>query len=136
VDVAAADPIKGNNIAYSLHFYAGSHKQKLRDKAVKAMNLGLPIFVTEWGTCDASGDGKVDDASTAEWMAFMRKWELSHCNWAIYTKRETASIIHPGASTHGDWKDGDLTDSGRLARKWVREWSDNPPALSAANASN
>ena len=136
VDIAAADPIKANNIAYSLHFYAGTHKQKLRDKAVQAMNLGLPIFVTEWGTCDASGDGKVDVASTGEWMAFMRKWKLSHCNWAIYTKRETASIILPDASIHGDWKAGDLTESGRLARKWVREWSQNPSTSFATNASN
>lgn len=136
VDIAAKDPIKANNIAYSLHFYAGTHKQSLRDKAVKAMNLGLPIFVTEWGTCDASGDGKVDAASTAEWMAFMRQWGLSHCNWDVCTKRETASIILPSASIHGDWKNSDLTESGRLARKWIRDWSMNPPTPSAANASH
>lgn len=136
VDIAAEDPIKTNNIAYSLHFYAGTHKQALRNKAVKAMSLGLPIFVTEWGTCDASGDGRIDVASTEEWMAFMRKWELSHCNWDVSSKRETASIILPSASTHGNWADGDLTESGRLARKWIREWSENPPKPSAANASN
>jgi aryl-phospho-beta-D-glucosidase BglC (GH1 family) len=136
VDIAAQDPIKANNIAYTLHFYAGTHKQSLRDKAVKAMNQGLPLFITEWGTCDASGEGKVDVASTAEWMEFMRKWELSHCNWAIYTKRETAAIILPGASTKGNWMDSDLTESGQLARKWVRAWSENPPAPSSASSNN
>jgi endoglucanase len=129
VDIAAADPIKADNIAYTLHFYAGTHKQALRDKAVKAINHGLAIFVTEWGTCDASGEGKFDVASTAEWMEFMRHWGLSHCNWAIYTKKETASIILPSASTRGHWKDSDLTESGKLARKWVREWTKNPPSL-------
>ncbi|MEO6995296.1 MAG: glycoside hydrolase family 5 protein [Lacunisphaera sp.] len=136
VDLAAEDPIKANNIAYSLHFYAGSHKQKLRDKAVKAMTLGLPLFVTEWGTCDASGKGKVDVASTEEWMTFMRKWDLSHCNWGLYPKQETASIILPAASAQGGWKDEELTESGRLARKWVREWAENSPVPSVVSASN
>lgn len=133
VDIAAEDPIHDNNIAYSLHFYAGTHKQKLRDKAVNAMNRGLPLFVTEWGTCDASGQGGFDPASTAEWMDFMRTWELSHCNWGIYTKRETASILVPRASKHGGWNESDLTESGRLARQWVREWSENPPSAAASS---
>jgi endoglucanase len=122
VDIAAADPIKADNIAYTLHFYAGTHKQELRDKAVVAMNKGLPLFVTEWGTCDASGAGPVDVASTKTWMEFMRHWQLSHCNWAIYDKRETAAIIVPGAPVQGGWTANDLTESGRLARDWVRNW--------------
>ena len=123
VDLAAADPIKDPNLAYTLHFYAGSHKQKLRDKAVVALNLGTPLFVTEWGTCDASGAGGFDPASTEDWMKFMRKWDLSHCNWGIYDKAETACIVHRSASSKGNWTDKDLTESGRLAREWVRGWS-------------
>jgi len=134
VDIAAEDPIHDVNLAYTLHFYAGSHKQPLRDKAEKALNRGVALFVTEWGTCDASGAGGFDPASTAAWMDFMRKWELSHCNWAIYTKRETASIILPRASRHGGWKESDLTESGRLARKWVRDWAENPPTPTTAPA--
>ncbi len=123
VDVAAADPIKAENIAYTLHFYAGTHKQELRDKAVVAMNKGLPLFVTEWGTCDASGAGPVDVESTRVWMEFMRQWQLSHCNWAIYDKAETAAIIVPGATAQGGWTAKELTASGRLAREWVRNWA-------------
>ena len=48
VDVASQNPITGYpNIAYTLHFYAGTHKQFLRDKAVTAMNNGIALFVTE-----------------------------------------------------------------------------------------
>ncbi len=130
VDVAAADPIKGDNIAYTLHFYAGTHKQDLRDKAVKAMNRGIALFVTEWGTCNADGAGPVDVASVNEWMKFMRDWQLSHCNWGVYDKPETASIIVPGASHKGGWKEKDLTKSGRFVREIVRSWS-NPPAAAA-----
>ena len=63
VDVAAADPVKGANIAYSLHFYAGTHKQTLRNKAMKAMELGAALFVTEWGACNADGNGPIDHVS-------------------------------------------------------------------------
>ncbi|RYG22605.1 glycoside hydrolase family 5 protein, partial [bacterium] len=122
VDVAAADPIKDVNVAYTLHFYAGTHKQGLRDKADKALSLGAALFVSEWGTCDASGNGGFDPASTAEWMAWIKKNGLSHCNWSVADKVETASIIKPGASPTGGWKDDQLTESGKLVRDIVRGW--------------
>ena len=128
VDLAAADPIKADNIAYTLHFYAGTHKQELRDKAVVAMNRGAALFVTEWGTSDASGAGPIDFASTTEWMNFTREHGLCHCNWGIYDKPETVSIIVPGAPSKGGWTDSQLTASGRLAREWVRNWAEHPPA--------
>ena len=123
VDVVATDPIKAKNIAYSLHFYAGTHKQWLRDKALVALNKGLPLFVTEWGTCNADGKGDVDEVSTREWMDFMQQWGLSHCNWAVSGVRETASIVQPNSSDHGRWQESDLTPSGRLAREWTRSWA-------------
>ncbi len=123
VDIAAADPIRDPNVAYTLHFYAGTHKASLRAKAVKALNRGAALFVTEWGTCNADGKGPVDEKSTREWLAFMREHQLSHCNWAIYDKRETASIIAPRSSAKGHWKESDLTPSGKFARDIVRTWS-------------
>ena len=123
VDVVADDPIRARNIAYGLHFYAGTHKQWLRDKALVALQKGLPLFVTEWGTCAADGKGEIDEVSTREWMDFMQQWGLSHCNWAVSDKAETASIVKPGASADGHWADEELTASGRLAREWMRSWA-------------
>ncbi len=127
VEVAAADPITDRNVAYALHFYAGTHKQWLRVKALKALRKGLPLFVTEWGTCNSDGNGPVDVASTETWMEFMRKWGISHCNWSVADKAETASIVVPGASTTGGWARKDLTASGRLVRDWMRKWAEDPP---------
>ena len=124
VDVAATDPVKDANVAYSLHFYAGSHKQKLRDKALKALNLGAPLFVTEWGTCDASGNGPINEQSVDEWFAFMREHQLSHCNWAIYDKPETAAIVRRSAASKGHWLEGDLSPSGKYARTLIRGWGE------------
>jgi endoglucanase len=128
VDLAADDPISDPNVAYALHFYAGTHKQALRNKAVKALQKGLALFVTEWGTCSSNGDGRVDAKSTEEWMAFMREWNLSHCNWAVSDKKEAASIVIPGAAPGGKWADSDLTESGRLVRGWIRGWSEQSSA--------
>ena len=122
VDLAAADPIKDPNVAYTLHVYAGTHKADLRAKAEKAMELGAAIMVTEWGTCNADGNGPVDEASVREWMDFMRRHHLSHCNWAVSDVRESASILRPGASDKGGWKDADLTPSGLLVRGLIRGW--------------
>ena len=55
VDLAAADPVAGTNLLYTLHFYACTHKQSLRDKANKAISMGLPLFVTEFGATPADG---------------------------------------------------------------------------------
>jgi len=122
VEVAAADPVQDANVAYTLHFYAGTHKQRLRDKAVEAMNLGAALFVTEWGTGTADGAGKIDVESTRSWMKFMQQWQLSHCNWGIYDKAETVAIVLPSASSQGGWKDADLSPSGRFARELIRNW--------------
>lgn len=123
VDIAAADPIKDPNVAYTLHFYAGTHKADLRAKAEKALGLGAALFVTEWGSCNADGKGPVDEASTREWLDFMRRHQLSHCNWAVYDKRETAAAVHRSAASKGGWKDKDLTPSGKFARDIIRTWS-------------
>lgn len=111
------------NTAYTLHFYAGTHKQELRNKAQKALDAGLALMVTEWGTVNANGDGAIDRESTAAWVAFMRANHLSHCNWSIADKVEGAAALKPGASGKGGWKDEELTDSGRFVRELIRTWS-------------
>ncbi len=123
VDIAAQDPVAGVNLAYSLHFYAGEHKQSLRDKAIKAMNLGLALFITEWGSVNPDGQGPVSTAEADAWMDFARKHKLSHCVFSICDKVESTSILHPGAKATGNWTPADLTASGTYARSVVRGWS-------------
>lgn len=115
VTEAAADPIKANNIMYTLHFYAVSHGQYLRDEAEKAMNMGIALFVTEFGDCDYSGNGELGYAQTEEWFAFMDKYKLSWCNWSVSDKNETASILKPKAGI-SNWDDYMLTPSGTYIR--------------------
>ena len=122
VDQAAADPISGfDNIAYTLHFYAGTHKQWLRDRAEQAMNSGIAIMVTEWGTVNANGDGAVDTAETQAWVDWMQQYNITHLNWSVSDKAEGASIVQPGASPSGNWSNSSLTASGQLVRSIIRE---------------
>jgi endoglucanase len=100
-------PINANNIAYTLHFYAGTHGQRLRDKGNYAINQGLALFSTEWGTVNANGDGGVNYGSTEEWLNWMDQNKISWCNWSIHDKDEGASIFNPG---------GGLSESGKYSK--------------------
>ncbi|MFO1389686.1 glycoside hydrolase family 5 protein [Cellvibrio sp.] len=123
VDKAAADPIKGfSNIAYTLHFYAGSHKQELRDKAQKALDSGIALMITEWGTVNANGDGGLDKKESDAWIAFAKKNNLSMCNWALNDKKEGASQLKPGTAPDGKWTDANLTESGLYVKDMVLNW--------------
>ena len=126
VDVASNNPITTyTNIAYTLHFYAGTHGQYLRDKATTAMNNGIALMVTEWGTVEASGDGAVAIAETEAWRSFMCEHQLTNLNWAINDKVEGASALKPGTSVNGNWSDTNLTASGLLVKNLVKNWDAN-----------
>jgi len=119
VDTAALEPIEGDkNVAYTLHYYAGTHRQSLRDKAAFAQKLGAAVFVTEWGTCDASGDRNFDPEESKRWTDFLDANGISSLNWSLNDKAETASALRPGAPV-GGWTDADLTDSGRWVKAYV-----------------
>ena len=149
VDIASNNPITGfDNIAYTLHFYAGTHTGdypgSLRDKARTALNNGIPLFVTEWGTVNASGDGGVAQAETQRWMTFLRENNISHLNWAINDKAEGASVLigtEQGANNQGNWTDDLLTESGLLVRSIIRNWQhadiiEEPPVTPNPSTNN
>lgn len=119
VDVAAKNPVKGfKNIAYSFHFYASdpAHQESLMRKADEAIALGLPLFVTEWGVGEATGDGVFDLAKTEKWFTWIEKNKLCWANWNVTDKKETTALLMPGASTSGGWRNDELTPAGTFIR--------------------
>lgn len=123
VDKAANDPILNQtNLAYSLHFYAGTHKADLRKKAQYALDAGLALFVSEWGTVNANGDGAIDRESTEAWLDFIRKNKLSHCSWSVTNKNENSAILKPNVSNLGPWKNNQLTDNGKYLKSIISQW--------------
>ncbi|HYH02257.1 MAG TPA: glycoside hydrolase family 5 protein, partial [Bacillota bacterium] len=126
VDAAADNPIQQSNIVYTLHFYAATHKQWLRDKAIYAMNKGLPLFVSEWGTSEATGDGTLDYTESDTWINFMNNHKLSWCNWSLFTKAETSAALLSGASTGGGWSTNQLSASGKYVREKLISLNNTP----------
>ena len=126
VDVASNNPITSStNIAYTLHFYAGTHGQNLRNKAITAMNNGIALMVTEWGTVNANGDGAVATTEVNNWVTFMCENNLTNLNWAINDKEEGASALKPGTSPQGLWTNDKLTASGLVVKDIVKNWDAN-----------
>lgn len=123
---ASNNPIQGSNIAYTLHFYAGTHGQWLRSEASQAMANGIALFVTEWGSVNADGNGGVNEAETGAWMDFLKQNNIHHANWSLNDKAEGASALNPGASPTGGWNDSQLTWSGHVIRGYLRGWPQIP----------
>jgi len=130
VDAAADNPIRQSNIMYTLHFYAATHKQWLRDKATYALNKGIALFVSEWGTSEATGDGTLDYSESDIWIDFMLKNNLSWCNWSLFTKEETSAALLPGAGTNGGWDSSQLSASGKYVREKLISLNSVVPSIS------
>ena len=124
VDKAARNPITNvENIAYTLHFYAGTHKEKLRAKAQVAIDAGLALFVTEWGTVNADGDGDIATESVEQWLAFMKENDLSHCSWSVTNKAEGSAFIKPSTTSLGSWTDDELTANGIYSKNIIKQYN-------------
>ena len=121
VDQAAADPIKGDNIMYALHFYAATHKTDLRNKMTAAINKGLPVFVTEYGICDASGNGVIDKKEADRWIQTMDEYGVSYIAWNLSNKQESSSIIKSSCLKVSGFKKSELSDEGRWLYHLLRK---------------
>jgi len=117
IDKPLSDPLNYKNVMYAFHFYAATHAG-LRSNVENCVAQGLPVFVSEFGTCDASGGGANDFNETQKWLSYFDKQGISYCNWSICNKDETCSILRPGTSANGNWSESDLTENG----KWIHDW--------------
>lgn len=123
VDVAAADPLPFTNVAYTLHYYAATHKQGLRDKADVALGKGLALMVTEFGVVEANGNGPVDYAESQAWWDWAKRNQVGWFAWSIGDKDETSASLRPGTPPAG-WSDEQITESGKLLRDRLRASAD------------
>jgi endoglucanase len=122
VHLAANDPIAGyDNIMYTLHFYAATHKQDLRDRADYALAKGLPLFVSECAAMEASGDGAIDAAEWNNWRQWMNERRLSWAAWSISDKNESCSMIKSPDAPVSNWTDDDLKEWGRQVKEEMGE---------------
>ena len=118
VDIAVGNPLSDyDNIMYAVHFYAATHKENLREKAKKAMDAGLPVFISEFSICDASGNGGIDYDSADEWIDFINENNLSYASWSLSNKNETSALIAPDCDKTSGWSDDELSETG----EWLKD---------------
>ncbi|WP_159800099.1 glycoside hydrolase family 5 protein [Flavobacterium sp. MK4S-17] len=122
INLPAADPIKGyKNLMYTVHFYAATHKQELRDRTDAAIKKGLPVFISECAGMEATGDGPLDLAEWQKWIDWMEAKGLSWITWSIADKDETCSVLKKQAASTGGWQKEDLKESGIRTREYLRQ---------------
>lgn len=117
VDVAALDPLNYENLMYALHFYSSTHKQSLRDKCIYALENNLPIFISEFGVCEASGNGYIDYEEANLWFELIKKYNLSHFCWNLSNRDEASAILKPNIEKLTDFTDEDYNEAGLVYKK-------------------
>lgn len=137
-DLAADNPIIDSNTIYSVHFYTGTHgvsadstdRTNVMSNARYALEKGVAVFATEWGTSQASGDGGPYLTEADQWLEFLNAHNISWCNWSLTNKNETsgaftpldigqpATDLDPGADQV--WTPKELSVSGEYARARIK----------------
>jgi endoglucanase len=105
VDQAAASPVSGSNLMYTLHFYSCSHGAGLRAKGDTAIRAGLALFVTEWGASHADGgtDGRTCLPEAQNWINWMKSNGVSWTAWKLSTGTDSTNLLASGAPVTGGW---------------------------------
>lgn len=126
LDSVLKSPLDYENVMYSVHFYAGSDGELLRSNMKKFLSKGLPIFVTECGLTDNSGDGEIYPNEFKKWIEFLDEKNISYIYWSLSIKDESASIMKID-DTYFSWDEDDnfinkdlndyLSDSGKLIKE-------------------
>jgi endoglucanase len=119
---ASKNPITmSSNIAYSIHFYAASHKQSLRNNGAAALKNGVALFSTEYGLSSSSGNGTIDPAEGQLWWNWLDENNVGCANWSAAALGETSAAFQGrgNVSATGPWTDDMLKPSGILVRNYI-----------------
>jgi endoglucanase len=120
IHLAAAKPVDApRNVMYAFHFYACSHQSLLA--RVEEYRTVIPIFVSEWGTSDYSGNGATCVCDAREFLDVFSRAEpsISMAQWSWADKAEASAALNPGACAAGAWDD--LSESGVFLKKYIQK---------------
>lgn len=114
VDKAVANPITiDKNLMYVLHFYADTHKEELRKKFEDAALAHLPLFISEFGCCDASGNFTNNFEEAQAWIDLADKYDVSFVMWNLANRDESSASFIPTCEKTTDFVDEDLNEACR-----------------------
>lgn len=90
------------NCLYSFHFYGGSH---FTQAYISEFSNKLPIFATEWGTSNYSGNGGNNYVNSQDWIDLFAgnnqgSQLISWCNWSFSNKYESSAALKDCGGTY------------------------------------
>ena len=103
------------NIMYTDHFYNyGESTNKAFAQAISTASLrGVPIFISEWGITNASGQGEVNIEEANKWLSLMNQYNLSWVNHVFANSSiEGCSIFLP-KKWSSQLEENTLSESGK-----------------------
>lgn len=109
------NPLSFSNILYTFHFYAKDHRDSYLSHLDWASDR-LPIFVTEFGTQEASGDGPNDLTMAQRYMDLMRTKKISWANWNFSDDARSGAVWTSGTCSGSNWTTGRLKEAGLFIR--------------------
>lgn len=110
------NPVNASNIMYGFHFYAASHGQAYRNNLIWAAQR-LPIFVTEFGSQDYTGDGNNDFVSTQAYMDILDQYKIGWTNWNYSDDFRSGAVWQTGTCAANNWGTNRLKPAG----VWIRD---------------
>ncbi|WNF30350.1 glycoside hydrolase family 5 protein [Streptomyces sp. C11-1] len=111
------NPVNASNIMYTFHFYAASHREAYLSTLDRASDK-LPVFVTEFGTQNYSGEGANDFAMSQRYLDLMKRKKISWTNWNYSDDHRSGAVFKTGTCSGSNW-----TGTGVLkeAGVWIRD---------------
>ena len=123
IHLVADSPLQGfNNVMYTVHFYAATHGDSLRKRTEAAVKKGIPVFISESGATEASGDGKIDPESEEKWIQMCERLGISWVCWSVSDKNESCSMLLPRATATGPWPDDVIKVYGKLVKELLQKY--------------
>jgi aryl-phospho-beta-D-glucosidase BglC (GH1 family) len=111
-----------SNVMYAFHFYATTHF-RLIPMFMQQIHR-IPIFVSEWGPCESSGDGNINFNSAEQYLTIMKQHVLngdtvsiSWCNFSYGDKKEAASVLKPFSCDQKSWNN--MSPTGLFVRDFL-----------------
>lgn len=113
IDKVAEKPLDDENVMYACHFYSASHYDEPQKKLTDALAEGVPVFVSEFGICTASGDGMYDIENADEWLDICDENNVSYACWAMSNSQESAAFFKTDCWNYTSWTEDELTTTSK-----------------------
>ena len=110
------NPLSFDNVMYTFHFYAKSHQDAYLNVLDQASSQ-LPVFVTEFGSQEFTGDGPNDFVMTQRFIDLMRQKKISWTSWNYSDDTRSGAAWQAGTCSGGQWTTNRLKEAG----SWIRD---------------